>query len=277
MGAVGLFAVAVLVLILFFYRRNKGNMDYSWVQENKYIIHALGGIEGYSYTNSREALISSYEKGARLLEADIEYTSDGELVLFHNWKKKTLREILDYETEEDEEPLTLNEFLGRKIYGRFSPMTFKELMEFMKEHPDMLLVLDGKYDREEDIRRQYSDIYNIAMEYDRSIPDRMIPQIYNEDMLKTIKEIYDWRSVIFTWYKLDEDTLDPLEIFKFCRRNGIRVCTMEDKKENPLIDETASKFGVSVYVHTINDEETYKRLMDSGVSGIYTDFLFEGN
>ncbi len=272
--AVALFLLVVAFVVFYYVRRGVGDIGYSWVKDTKYIVHALGGIDGNAYTNSREALINSYEKGGRVIEADIEYTSDGELVLVHNWKKKTLKNILGYETELDEEPLSLSVFKDLKVYGKYSTMTFRELMEFMRDHEDMMLVLDGKYDEEDDIRRQYSDILSIAREYGDDIPDRMIPQIYNKEMYSVIMEQYNWKSVIFTWYQLDDDTLDPEEILKFCDANNIRVCTMEDAKENPLIDRTAAKYGVSIYVHTINDEAVRDRLFDSGVSGIYTDFLF---
>jgi len=273
-GAV-LFLLILVFVILSFIKRSRGDAGYSWVKDTRYIVHALGGINGDQYTNSREALINSYERGGRVIEADIEYTSDGEMVLIHNWKRKTLKNLFGYETESEEEPLSLSTFKEMKVYGKYTTMTFRELMEFMKEHRDMMLVLDGKYEEEADVRRQYGDIYKTASLYDPEIPDRMIPQIYNEEMYSTVMEIYDWKSVIFTWYQLDGDTLDPEKIFTFCDENNIRVCTMEDEKENPLIDRTAAKYDINIYVHTINDENVRDRLFDSGVAGIYTDFLFD--
>ena len=269
-----LFLIVMFFIIFYYTKRSVDDRGYDWVKDNRYIVHALGGIDSDSYTNSREALLNSYEKGGRVIEADIEYTSDGELVLIHNWKKKTLRDVLGYETDRDEEALGLEEFKKRKIYGKYSTMTFRELMEFMGEHEDMMLVLDGKYEERDDVLMEYGDILKIADEYGEDIKDRLIPQIYNEEMYDVIMELNDWKSVIFTWYKLDQDTLDPEEIFEFCDQHDIRVCTMEDSRENPLIDRTASKYGISIYVHTVNDEAQRDRLFDSGVAGIYTDFLF---
>ena len=48
---------------------------------------------------------------------------------------------------------------------------------------------------------------------------------------------------------------------------------MEDSIENPLINKTAEKYWVRIYVHTINDPDTRDRLIDEGVKGIYTDYL----
>ncbi len=253
----------------------RGSRDYSWTENSIYICHALGGIDDRAYTNSREALERSYEKGYRNIETDFEYSSDGELVLIHNFKKKTLKELFSIETEEEEMPLSLSEFRSLKVYGEYTTMTLEELFSFMADHKDMYLILDGKYDDEAMVKKEYSDLIKLAGGKDPEILNRMVPQIYNESMYDWIQELYDWKSVIFTWYKLDDDTMDPEEIFKFCAERDIRVCTMEDEKENPLIDKTAGKYGVMVYVHTINSEGRRDRLLSSGVHGIYTDFLYD--
>lgn len=245
------------------------NKRYSWGEEPIYIAHALGGIGADAYTNSREALYSAYDRGYRCFEADFEYSSDGEFVLIHNFKKKTLKQLFDMEVNEDEHILSLDEFLSCKIYGKYSPMTFRDLIEFMKDHPDMDLILDGKYDEEIEVKREYGDIVRIVNETDPEILRRLIPQIYNENMYDWISDIYDWNSIIFTWYKLDEDSLDPEALFDFCRKKNIGVCTMEDSIENPLINKTAEKYGVRIYVHTINDPDTRDRLIDEGVKGDY--------
>ena len=50
------------------------------------IAHAGGGIAGVTYSNSREALDHSYGKGLRLFEIDLNWTTDGHLVLVHDWQ-----------------------------------------------------------------------------------------------------------------------------------------------------------------------------------------------
>ena len=40
----------------------------SWTRENDYVAHGCGEIEGYTVTNTREAFLSSYGKGARVLK-----------------------------------------------------------------------------------------------------------------------------------------------------------------------------------------------------------------
>ena len=50
--------------------------DFNWENYN-IIIHALGGLDGFTYLNSRESFINYYDKGCRLFEVDLTKTSDG--------------------------------------------------------------------------------------------------------------------------------------------------------------------------------------------------------
>ena len=51
----------------------------------KTIAHAAGEIRGLAYSNSLEALDSSYGRGYRHMEMDFSWTTDGNLVLLHDW------------------------------------------------------------------------------------------------------------------------------------------------------------------------------------------------
>lgn len=73
---------------------NKKDYQYlNIIGSNKYLAHALGGIDGQTYTNSKEAIENSYNKGVRLFEVDVKLTSDNKLVCVHGWSKK------DYEVK----------------------------------------------------------------------------------------------------------------------------------------------------------------------------------
>lgn len=60
------------------------------------IAHACGGIDGYTYTDSLEALNQSYEKGDRLFDIDLRFSSDGEIVLRHEWQQDLEQPEFDY-------------------------------------------------------------------------------------------------------------------------------------------------------------------------------------
>ncbi len=254
-----------------------GDTDYSWLENNRYIAHALGGIEGKSYTNSLEAFEENYKKGLRLFEVDLEYTSDGELVLIHDWERERLKELFGMPVPADnvETPLSLKEFKSQTIYGKYTPLTYQELIGIMKDHPDMYLVLDGKYSDEERVLKEYGDIVSIAEKTDPEILKRVIPQIYNESMYDWVMQTYNWKSIILTWYLFSASTVEPEHLFEFCTEKGIQVCAMKDSLENALLDKEAMKRDIKILVYTVNEESDRDRLFNNGVSAIYTDFLYE--
>ena len=72
---------------------NKREYQYlNTISMSDYMAHALGGINGQAYTNSKEAIENSYKKGMKLFEVDIKLTSDEKLVCVHGWSKKDYEE-----------------------------------------------------------------------------------------------------------------------------------------------------------------------------------------
>ena len=250
--------------------------DYSWAKENRYIAHALGGIDGHDYTNSREAFEENYKKGFRVFEMDLGYTSDDVLVGVHEWGHKFKKNTLGYvdpADPENDEPLSLSVFSGFKILGKYTPLTFEDMAEIMGEKEDVFLVIDGKYRDEELVRKEFTDIRDILKKRAPEAIDRIIPQIYSQEIYDCIMEIYPWKSIIYTWYMLNEDRLSPTAEADFAISKGIKVVTMSDRVENELVDEYLKRRGIFTYVHTINDEYVAKLLTKAGVYGFYTDEL----
>jgi len=104
---------------------------------SRYIAHAGGRIAGYNYTNSKEALDSSYEKGFRLFELDILQTKDNEFVAVHDWKNWA--EMTNYKGER---PVLRNQFLEYKLYGKFTPLDMNGINKWFSEHKDAILITD---------------------------------------------------------------------------------------------------------------------------------------
>ncbi|OKP81736.1 hypothetical protein A3844_25475 [Paenibacillus helianthi] len=52
---------------------------------HRIVAHAMGGINGHTYTNTLEAFAANYEQGSRIFEADLLLTTDEQLVARHEW------------------------------------------------------------------------------------------------------------------------------------------------------------------------------------------------
>lgn len=99
------------------------------------VAHAGGAIDGVEYTNSREAVERSLAAGCRYIELDLVPSAEGHLIAFHtNFDRP--------DTLYSSDPPTLAEFTGKKIWGRYTPLTIEDIDTLMRAHPEMILVVD---------------------------------------------------------------------------------------------------------------------------------------
>lgn len=103
---------------------------------NRLIAHAGGAVEGKIYTDSLEALEENYRKGARLLELDLQLTSDAMLVAVHSWT--------DWATQsgfQGELPPTHQQFMRHHPRG-LTPLDHFMIVHWFTQHVDAYLVTD---------------------------------------------------------------------------------------------------------------------------------------
>lgn len=245
--------------------------SYGWT-ESHLIAHGLGSVDGDKMTCSLEAFQESYAAGIRVFEADISVTSDDELVLIHDWKKNTLKDRFGLEIDEKEHPLSLDEFLSQKVYGEYTTLSLEDMLELMSEYPDIYFVTDTKEMEDMTTPDQLQKLYDLATRIDSSVLDRVIPQFYSEKMFEDIMDIYPWKSVIYTLYRLPSSFSEE-ETVAFVYENGIRVVTMDDEKQGDYLIGALSGRGIRVYMHTYNTVKDYDHLRSLGVYGVYSDLL----
>lgn len=104
---------------------------------NRYIAHAGGEVNGIKSTNTKDALDQNYKKGFRLFELDIIETSDKKLVAAHDWKMWA--RFTDYSGAL---PPSHAEFMKHKIYGDYTTIDLKGINAWFAAHPDATLVTD---------------------------------------------------------------------------------------------------------------------------------------
>lgn len=247
----------------------KEHFNYDWVKNNKYIAHAMGGIDKRVYTNSLEAFEKNYDLGYRVFEIDIALSTNGEPILLHAWNPKGLKKLGLPKAWEKNRPTT-SQFINTKVNGMYTTLSFKDVCKLMKKYKDIYFVLDIKSQG-----HQCKEIYNKCVEtakkLDSKIVNRIIPQIYEEDMLKDIMDVYDFKSMIYSLYKQEE--LSAQEVIDFSYENGIRVVVVDKSKLDTSFIKELKQRGIYVYVNTYNDTEKVKKLENMGVKGIYSDFI----
>ena len=230
-------------------------------QEMKFILHA-GGVtpEGIIGSNSIEALENSYAQGYRIMEIDLCWTKDNQLVCVHDWNSY-------YAPRFGKDSLTLQEFSKVKgSYYGYTSMTLDDLIQWMKLHNDAIIVTDIK-------ENNVMGVELLAQKVPE-LKDRFWIQIYGKQEYDTISEL-GFKNIILTVYSMSwEEKQNAEKLVEFAEKHLLIGITFPIELLELIPDylKTLKKAKVPLFVHTVNDTEIQRELFTAGVSGIYTDY-----
>lgn len=243
---------------------------FSWT-DHRTIAHALGGLDGKEYLNSRESFLSMYNQGVRLFELDLSRTSDGVWVCRHNWN-----ESMGQWEGTGKKVLTERAFTSNKIYGKYTPMTLEDFFLFLKDYPDAFVMIDSKQYSVRNYQmtlEDYCEYVEIAQAAGAGeVLDQIIPEIYSKTMFPGTAMIYSFPSYIYSLWQ-EYSTEDLEEIASFCREKKIPAATIYWKYWSDEAEEIFEKQGIHLYVYTVNDRNQARKYIAAGAEGICTDFL----
>ena len=248
--------------------------EFNWENYN-IITHALGGLDGYTYLNSRESFINHYDKGCRFFEVDLSQTSDGVWVCRHNWKKP----MGQWEGDK-KKVLSAEEFLNTPIYGKYTPMSFEDLLKLLDEYPDAFVTIDSKqysvrnYQRTLEDYAQYREIaINAGLEHTLG---QIIPELYNSAMYSGTTLVYKFPAYLYSlWQEYSIEELN--DIADFCQANQIQAVSLYCEYWSEDVQKIFDERDILVYIYTINDEEKAREYVKAGAKGVCTDTLISEN
>ena len=248
--------------------------EFSW-EDYTVTAHALGGIDGITYLNSRESFLESYQKGIRLFEVDLVRTSDDIWVCRHTWKQP-----MGQWKEEGKKILSSEEFLNTPLEGKYTSVSLEDLFELLQEYPDAFVLPDVKKYSVRDRQMTFDD-YTEFVEIARNMEaedvlDQIIPEIYNQEMFFGASEVYDFQSYLYSFWQ--EQTEEELaETADFCAENKIPAVTISRDVWTEEIQKIFDDRGLFVCVYTVNDAEEAAGYIRAGASCICSDFLTESD
>ena len=135
----------------------------------------------------------------------------------------------------------------------------------------MYLVVDLKKNDIKEVEKCYRELVKVGEKVDKSILNRIIPQIYYEEMYRPIMNIYDFKSMIFTTYRMEE--MEVNKVVDFSYEHGIKIVAVNKFKFSKELTNKLVDRGISLYMFTYNDQDKVNDLRNNYVSGFYTDFL----
>jgi len=256
-------SIAIVACIIYAFHLN-GRPIAAAERPERFVAHAGGMINGYTVTNSLEALHESVRRGYNLIEVDIVRTTDGKFVLSHVWEFMSNRVPFALN-----EPVESSVFENYRIFNKFTPVTLHQLFNFLDENPHITIITDTKY-------RDYSSLRYIAEEHPAFI-NRFIPQIYLFEDFDYVRGL-GFDRIIATVYDMPVDLkFAPDQIAQMAIEFGVYAVAIPDElMRDPEYIEQLNLRNINFYVHTINNMERARELFDLGVVGIYSNTLGPG-
>ena len=217
------------------------------------IAHAGGVVDSCIYTNSREAMERSLAKGYRFIEFDLLFTSDSVLVAAHSWER--FNSMTGYEDWGDSVP-AYSDFVSRKICGRYTPLSAREINSFFEQNDSLYLVTDKVSDPE------------VLQEHFSSLKHRMVVEAFSFQHYCRLKSqgyfrvlyscmAHDLNATVFSssireveWFALHTSGFDS-HLFKFV---------------NELYD-----FDIALF--TVDDIDAVPVEFQKSVKMVYTNFI----
>jgi glycerophosphoryl diester phosphodiesterase len=235
------------------------------------VAHAFGSIDGINVTNTFEAFQYNYTKGTRLFETDIINTNDGVLVDRHDWDSYLFYQFnQSIDKNNNNKPLSFRKYKWNLVCGKYTPMAFSDVLLMLKKYRDAYIILDIKDIDEKSVGTIYTKIVSEANGVDPYLLNRIIPQIYNEEMLGIVNSVYKFKTIIYTLYRTKDM---ESSVIKFARNNNISAITMPEWRVNKGFTKALDNLGVASFVHTIDSEEGILKYRSKGIGGYYSNLI----
>lgn len=292
--SLGLFAGAITTVAL----AETSPLEQQLKDLDSFQVIAHRGASGHAPESSMAALELAHEWGADYLELDIQMTSDGELVAFHD---DTLERTSNGE-------------------GHINDYTLAELKDldtgswFNEVYPDQaddtfigaeILTLEEVFNRFGQDARYYletkSPQLNPGVEaalvkrleaYNMIDTGRVLIQSFEQESLLKMHALNESIPLIqLVWYSPSEEDNTRLEewtgvtprpdtitdeAFQAIAEYAVGIGTNHIYNGEEVIDAAfirqAQENGLSVHIYTINETDQMQHLLDWGVNGLFTDY-----
>jgi len=275
------------------------------------IAHALGAIDGITYTNSEAAFRQSIENGFQYLEADFALTSDQQIVLYHHHhpetdSEKSWRKQKAYQ-------MSWAELSSNKYVDKHPVLELGKFLTIVNEFPSIRIILDIKTRNKKKvfIAKQADEINYlnaIALKHYKnrkkdkgplanflfnlfawSDSSRVYPhqQIINElvkscdnNLLDRLIPQVDICSTIVVdglysfptkIWKPSEETIE--QSFLLALKNRCKYISLHASSVSDVEVQLSKQHDVEILVFGTNDQSMIKALENKGVSGFYVDNL----
>ena len=209
------------------------------------------GAKGYALENTLSSFAKALKLGCDMVEFDLRFTKDKEIVVFHDRSLKRMCGV-----KKKLKDLTLKEVKKLKVKDKERVPTFSEVLDFLGKK--VLL----------DIEIKEKGMEELVVEElkKRKLLKNVIVSSFNSRILAKVKFI---EPRVETYYLFKRKPMRLKRIMDKCNIDGIDVPYLNFSKR---LLKWARKYNYKVLVWTVNSSKRIKKYKEWKVDGIITDF-----
>ncbi|MFK5883454.1 MAG: hypothetical protein QM489_03830, partial [Candidatus Izemoplasma sp.] len=111
---------------------------------------------------------------------------------------------------------------------------------------------------------------------DEDLINRMIPEVYNEEMYHYLEDNFSFTEYMLVLYRTDISNKEVIEMLdNYDKINYLGISTAREDRFALIITIKFKRIDVEVYVHTINSKTKAFLYEVIGVDGIFSDWIYQ--
>ncbi len=235
-----------------------------YVNNGNILIAAHRGASGLAPENTLSAFELAYEQGANMLETDLQFTSDGYAVAFHDLKhldssKSLINKNL---TLKDIKKIDAGSWFNSKFANETIP-TFEEILEFAKNK--LYINFEIKHFNGEFNEAYIKRLIDVVKDFDMA--KYVMFASFDYRIIKFIKSVDD--KIHTAAIKIPGNYTLPSEIAKSTGCEAF-ICDFRELSEE--INQDCLENNLFVGTYSIDNEEDFKKIIKYNIRAIGTNF-----
>jgi glycerophosphoryl diester phosphodiesterase len=236
-----------------------------YLSSGKIIVAAHRGSSGIAPENTLAAFRLAIEEGAQMIETDIHFTSDGEIVAYHDlarFRKVIGKEPADGYSYEQISKLDIGSWKATRFSGERIPR-FTEILDLIKDK--IFLNLEIKTRRNDNVEDRIMQVGKLMLEY--GIENQALLCSFNYGILTAIKRIMP--EVHTAAIKTPFDNRLPSEI---AAEIGCEAYICAVSELNHILSDDVKQNNIILGIYSVDNPKMLDDVLQYNVSAIGTNY-----
>jgi len=235
-----------------------------FVEQHSFIICAHRGASGIAPENTLSAIALALDCGTPMIEIDVQYTRDHEMVLFHDDTVERTTNgsgAINELSLHDVQQLDAGSWFSSSFAGERIPK-LSDVLEIIRGRAYVNLEIKPRPDSPE-ARAETLEL--IEMLRSMSMLDMCLFSSFDHAAIAFVRSVLPTLPTLAL--NIPGDTRSPARVVRDSGADGFG-CSIEEL--SPAIMRVCRQFGIPTGVYTVNTEDELNRVVSLGVNGLVT-------